>query len=147
MKEIERFAKAYIKKHKTDEQITLLNNNRHYQRHLDEIAEAAQCRRERKANPKPKPPDKDCFIYLIKDMRRGWHKVGKARNVSARFSQLKTANAWIELVFYYRGKESDEGIIHGVLHGFGKHIDGEWFNMDAADIEYFHKYFSTDTPF
>ena len=148
MRAIEKFAKAYIKKHKTDEQITLLNNNLNYQRYLDEMAGSEKRRQERKNNPKPPPVDQDCFIYLIKDGRRGLHKVGKANNVSTRFSQLKTANPGIELVFHYRGKESDEKAIHSVLEGFGKRVDGEWFNMNEADIQYFQQYFvKEDLPF
>jgi len=130
-------AKRYIKKHKNQDEIDRLNNELAYLQELQEIRE----KRERKNKIKPQKIDNPCHIYLVHDVIRGLHKVGKAKTVSTRFCQLKTSNPGIELICSYRGVESDEKAIHSVLKSFGKHVDGEWFLMDSADIDYFHRYF------
>ena len=82
---------------------------------------------------------KKCDIYLIKDTARGLHKIGKARNVSNRFSQLKTANACIELVESYKGFESDEKELHKAFKKL--RVSGEWFALTEAHILEFRSFF------
>lgn len=139
-------AKKYIRKYKTEEEIQRLNNELEDKRQLDEMRIAREKRLKKNECVKSNV-DRVCHIYLIKDTIRGLHKIGKAKNVDTRFSQIKTSNPGVQLICSYIGKESDEKTIHSVLHGFGKHVDGEWFNMGEADIDYFHHYFNQSIGF
>lgn len=78
---------------------------------------------------------KSCHIYLIQDAIRGFYKIGKAKNYSSRFSGLKTANPCIELVLAYSGFLEDERFFHQYFTEQGKHIGGEWFELNESDIE------------
>jgi hypothetical protein len=139
-------AKKYVRKYKTEDEIERLNIELRDKMELDEIR-AARERRINKSEYLQKKVDNECHIYLIKDTIRGVYKIGKAKNVDTRFSQIKTSNPGVQLVCSYFGKESDEKTIHSVLHSFGKHVDGEWFNMGEADIDYFHQYFDKSIGF
>ena len=81
-------------------------------------------------------------VYLIRDIYRGCHKIGVAKNAETRFTQLKTANAGIELVAFFVGVAQDERILHRHFTGQGKRIDGEWFSLEKSDIEHIEKYFN-----
>jgi len=133
-------AKKYIKKYKTDNEVERVNIDYFKNKNIEDTQKRISDRKERVLNP-PKKTDVSCYIYLMKDTIRGFHKIGMSGNVGARLKQLKTANAGIELVCFYRGKESDERVIHSVLGSFGKKVDGEWFLLSTADLDYFHQYF------
>lgn len=150
MNAIAEYCKRYVRKYKTEEAITEASNHYADLQELNEIRRQREERQTRANEPfkKKEKLDRDCYIYLIKDRIRGFHKIGKAKNVSSRFSQLKTANPGIELVYHYRGKESDERALHSLLDAFDKRVDGEWFNLDDSDIQGFQNYFSeNDLPF
>jgi len=133
-------AKKYIKKYKTDDEVERVNIDYFKNKDIEDTKKRISDKKDRILNP-PQKIDVSCFIYLMKDTIRGLHKIGMAGNVGARFKQLKTANAGIELVCFYRGKESDEQVIHSVLRSFGKNVDCEWFLLSTADLDYFHNYF------
>jgi hypothetical protein len=84
--------------------------------------------------------DDKCFIYLILDLSRGFHKIGKATNVQNRFAQLKTANASIELVTHYPGCDNDEKMLHKIFNE--RQVSGEWFDLNESHINAFHSYFN-----
>lgn len=90
----------------------------------------------------PKPP-KECYIYVIKDTVRGFHKIGKATNLANRFSSLRTANPAIEIVCHFKGNDFDEKQLHAIFNEMGKHIDGEWFSLTQDDINTINDYFTS----
>jgi hypothetical protein len=81
----------------------------------------------------------DCFIYVVKDIKRGLIKIGKANNVFNRFKQLKTANAEIELLTSYRGTIKDEKILHSYFDS--DRVSGEWFCLTQDQVEFIQTYF------
>lgn len=83
-----------------------------------------------------------CTIYLMKDTIRGFIKIGMTSGLSGRFSQLKTANPAIEILKSYIGTRDDEVILHKHFMQHGKRVDGEWFSLGNADIEYVDNYFN-----
>lgn len=91
--------------------------------------------RERRAMECKKENPKDCHIYLIRDTIRGFSKIGRAKNYQARFASLRTANPCIELVFVFDGIEEDEPFFHNYFSKQGKHIGGEWFELNEQDLE------------
>lgn len=148
MKSIAEYAKAYVRKYKTQDNLDLID---YKNREAAEIAEIRrkQEEREKKRIQRTGPgPDFHCDIYLLKDTIRDVYKVGRSSNFHERFKQLKTANAGIELVACYKGVPNDEKVIHSVYDGFEKRVSGEWFKLNEADIDYFVKYFvKCDLPF
>lgn len=82
-------------------------------------------------------------IYLIKDIFRGIYKIGKAICAKKRLKQLKTANGGIELIRFFDGVSEDERILHKHFTKRGKWIDGEWFSLEASDIEHIESYFTS----
>jgi len=97
--------------------------------------EKERAEKERRAIEGQKEKKKDCHIYLIQDTIRGFYKIGKAKNYTARFSSLKTANPCIELVLAFSGIVEDEPFFHNYFTEQGKHIGGEWFELSGRDVE------------
>jgi len=92
-------------------------------------------REQRAANGKKEKP-KDCHIYFIKDQIRGYFKIGQSKNYKTRFDTLKTANPCIELVLACSGIFEDEKWFHNYFTQSGKHIGGEWFELDSEDMNF-----------
>jgi len=84
--------------------------------------------------------DAECFIYVVKDIKRGLIKIGKANNVYNRFNQLKTANAEIELLTSYRGTIKDEKALHSYFDS--DRVSGEWFCLTQDQIDFIETYFN-----
>jgi hypothetical protein len=143
--------KSFTKKNNTQEKIDFLNWKLkvEHERAYEEMLEKERVRAdERKKTQESMPPrDYPCYIYLIKDTIRDVYKVGRAGNVKQRFGQLKTANAGIELVAFYKGHESDEREIHHVYEFTGRRISGEWFKLDEEGLSFFHEWFDESKPF
>jgi len=83
-----------------------------------------------------------CTIYLMKDTIRGFIKIGMTNSLSGRLTQLKTANPAIEILKSYIGTTNDEKILHKHFMQHGKRVDGEWFTLGNADLEYIENYFN-----
>lgn len=85
--------------------------------------------------------DMQCDIYLIKDTVRGCYKIGRSKNANSRFRELKTANAAIELCFFYKGIVKDEQVLHEMFAT--NRITGEWFDLPSqVYIDAIHNYFA-----
>ena len=73
------------------------------------------------------------YIYIIKS-KEGF-KIGKATDYKSRFSSIKTSSP-IELklhkVYYVKDADSTEKRLHGLVKG--KHIRGEWFDLERDDL-------------
>lgn len=92
--------------------------------------------------PPSQKREKKCIVYVMRDTVRGFHKIGITKSLSSRLSQLKTANPAIEIVTHYNGIDTDEKHLHSVFKEMGKHIDGEWFELDSEDLELISEYFN-----
>lgn len=101
------------------------------------IARRAEARENK--GKKTKSMGLECFVYLVKDIPRGLYKIGKAVNVQSRMNQLKTANASIELVAWYKGVSSDERALHSIFEE--RRVSGEWFSLEDDQIEFIKNYF------
>lgn len=148
MESINTYSREYLKKYKTQDSLDLIDLKRREAEDIEHIRKRQQEKEERALQKFQEVTEKPCDIYLIKDTIREVYKVGKAKNFSERFKQLKTANAGIELVAFYLGVPSDEKVIHSVYDSFNKRVSGEWFKLDQADIDYFFEYFvKPELPF
>ncbi len=103
----------------------------------DEIKAIEKARIEKeRAKEKPKQQaSKSCHIYVIRDTIRGFHKIGQSKNYISRFKTLRSANPCVEMVLAYSGIFEDEGWFHEHFTRKGKHIGGEWFELNESDIE------------
>ena len=128
------FAKQYIKQFKNDENIEFLNWQNEKKRDEQNAAWAEKVK-ERGTAPIP------CFIYLLKDDFRGLHKIGRAKNIQNRISQLKTANSGVSLVAHWEAGKHFESELHSMFDDFRS--SGEWFNLSSEHINQVHEFFNT----
>ncbi len=136
------YAKQFLKRYPTNDHVEL--QNMRIQKWHDEWNEAyAKKLAAERAEAKENKDRRD--IYIIKDIYRGCHKIGIAKDVAIRLTQLKTANAGIELVKFFNGVVSDERILHKHFTQQGKRIDGEWFSLDVSDLKHIESYFQSKT--
>lgn len=74
------------------------------------------------------------YVYIVKAF--GFYKIGKAYNVERRLSQIQTnLPVPLELVLTIQTKR------HGLECALHRKFDrkrqqGEWFNLDASDLEW-----------
>ena len=98
-------------------------------------------RTNKEPEPRPvweRPTDKPGYIYLVKHSS-GIYKIGRTENLKTRMRGLETSNpaGSIELIASFktetaRAKEAD---MHTIFAEKRDH--GEWFNLDAKDVEQF----------
>lgn len=79
-----------------------------------------------------------CYIYLMVDTTNNFHKIGISNNPKYREHTLQSEKPTIELLCAkeYPSRtiaEAFESALHRVYAS--KRIRGEWFNLDASDIE------------
>jgi hypothetical protein len=100
-------------------------------RALREQAEAERLRRkEEKMAPKSKRPT---FVYLMRDERSGFIKIGRAKDPDARERTLQSENPHVLMVLCHPADASIERELH---HKYGDfRVRGEWFRLSIAQIE------------
>lgn len=79
-----------------------------------------------------------CYVYLMKDLANGYSKIGISNNPEYREHTLQSEKPTIELVCAKVFPSRKVAMaIESSLHSCydEKHIRGEWFNLDASDIE------------
>lgn len=79
-----------------------------------------------------------CYVYLMIDTTNNYHKIGISNNPKYREHTLQSDKPTIELLCAkeYPSRaiaEAFESALHRVYSS--KRIRGEWFNLDASDIE------------
>ena len=79
-----------------------------------------------------------CYVYLMVDTTNNFHKIGISNNPKYREHTLQSDKPTIELLYAkeYPSRtiaEAFEAALHRVYAN--KRIRGEWFNLDASDIE------------
>lgn len=114
------------------------------QRELERDLFFAQSDRPVRAESKKKRKPQKSVVYVMKDNVRGFYKIGFSTNLAARISALKTANPAIEIVAEYPGTRQDEAELHNCFGWSGKHVGGEWFDLNKGDLAYIEFYFSED---
>lgn len=74
------------------------------------------------------------MIYFIQNADTGHVKIGRARNVQQRLSNLQTANSGtLVLLARCAGSRETERDLHQRFKS--KHVRGEWFDISAQDVE------------
>lgn len=81
---------------------------------------------------------RSCYVYLMIDTTNNFHKIGISNNPQYREHTLQSDKPTIELLCTkeYPSRaiaEAIESALHKVFAS--KRIRGEWFNLDASDIE------------
>jgi hypothetical protein len=79
---------------------------------------------------RPKLPTR--FVYLMRNRRNGFVKIGLSANPSYREGTLQAEEPEVELLFSYPGNQEIEEGLH--LMFSNKRLRGEWFALSKADI-------------
>lgn len=82
---------------------------------------------------------KQTWVYLMKDLRNGFYKIGESAVPQYREKTLQSEQPLIELVEAWSGTTDDEKHLHRCFAE--KRIRGEWFRLNDSDIEEIEKYF------
>jgi hypothetical protein len=80
------------------------------------------------------------FIYLMRDERTSYHKIGKSNNPHHRERTLQSDNPLIVLVDSWLGVSSDEKYLHKRFEK--QRIRGEWFDLKEQDLQEIYNYFA-----
>lgn len=91
-------------------------------------------------NYKKEQKNENGFIYLMKDKRNGYTKIGYSKNPEFREKTLQSEVPDIEMIFQHIGNMKLEKELHKALDH--KRIRGEWFNLDFVDIDNIKAYIS-----
>ncbi len=89
---------------------------------------------------KQKLANDQTFIYLIKDFRSGFYKIGYSKNPRYRESTLQSEQPLIELVTAWLGTPEDEYKIHKEFNNF--RIRGEWFDLREDALMFLFLWFA-----
>jgi hypothetical protein len=79
------------------------------------------------------------FVYLMKDLKNNYYKIGISNKPKFRESTLQSENPNIELIYFHKGSKSDEYYLHNLFSN--KRVRGEWFNLNENDIIDIYEYF------
>jgi predicted GIY-YIG superfamily endonuclease len=82
--------------------------------------------------------NEECFVYLMKDIRNGRHKIGIARNPEIRERTLQSEQPKTQLVVYKKYvNRKIAAAFEKALHETYSHkrSRGEWFALDAEDLK------------
>lgn len=81
------------------------------------------------------------FVYLMKNERNGFYKIGFSKNPTIRERTLQAEEPEVKLLFTFEGDFKDEFLLHATFEK--KRIRGEWFMLLPNDVEQFCQYFRT----
>ncbi len=99
----------------------------------DERKAKYQEERQRPKDEGPPKPPRMGFIYLMKNKRNGFVKIGFSKKPRHRERTLQAEDPDTEMLFAFVASFHDEEKVHEKFAG--KRVRGEWFNLDEADIE------------
>lgn len=83
---------------------------------------------------------KSTYVYLIKNHRNGFVKIGRSVNPSTREKTLQSEEPELEMIFHHKGLESDELFLHQKFNE--KRLRGEWFKLDDEDVKFIVEHMS-----
>lgn len=77
------------------------------------------------------------YLYIMKDISNGYHKIGISKNPLHRERTLQSEKPTIELVWVSDEISSKARTIEKALHSYfeHRHIRGEWYNLSSHQIE------------
>lgn len=79
-----------------------------------------------------------CHVYLMKDLRNGYHKIGISKDPQYREKTLQSEQPEIEMICHkrYPSRKIAEAIEAALHKAYGEQrIRGEWFNLTATDVQ------------
>lgn len=94
-----------------------------------ELREATTSRPEKAIKKRPV----ETRIYLMRNERNGFIKIGKSKNPLARETTLQSEDPEITLIKSWPGMPSDELRLHGLYQAF--RVRGEWFRLKPEHID------------
>jgi len=99
---------------------------------------APQYLREAVAELNPKHPAKQIlrrptYLYLMRDSRNGYVKIGRAKNPTVRERTLQSEQPCIELIEAWEADVHTERTLHKQYAD--KRIRGEWFALTDSDVQ------------
>ena len=85
---------------------------------------------------KGEPVSRAAHVYVVKLVDEDIYKIGQTKNLELRLCSLIKRHGPVNLEYVSTTTEANE--FEGKLHSFfaKKHVEGEWFKLDEADIEY-----------
>lgn len=73
-----------------------------------------------------------CFVYIMKDQRSGYYKIGSSNNPQYREKTLQSECPMIDLVFAIPAPRKVEKELHDKYSLL--RVRGEWFSLHEADV-------------
>lgn len=85
----------------------------------------------KKKEPEPK------YLYIMKDISTGYHKIGISKNPQYREKTLQSEKPTIEIVWVSDSTTIKARDIEKALHNYFEHrrTRGEWYNLSSHQIE------------
>ena len=81
------------------------------------------------------------YVYLMYLPSRGIYKIGRTKNIDRRLARLQQKHgqdlALVKAIEHFHASDT-ELLLHD--HFCDKRLDGEWFCLDAKDLERFELY-------
>lgn len=108
-----------------------------YEKALDAYGFSWPRTEENSMNLAPSATEESCYVYLMKDVANGFHKIGISNNPEYREGTLQSEKPTIELVCAKQfPSRTIAKAIESALHKTyeTKHLRGEWFQLEAKDI-------------
>lgn len=78
-------------------------------------------------------PAKPTFVYVMRNSRNGYHKIGFSTEPRFREKTLQSQEPEVSLLFAFPGTVEDEERLHDRFAS--KRLRGEWFNLTPEDVE------------
>ena len=79
------------------------------------------------------PNDNPIFVYLMRNNRNGYYKIGKSKNPIYREVTLQAEDPDVILILAVKCRAAVERDLH---RHFARHrLRGEWFSLSAAQVE------------
>lgn len=77
---------------------------------------------------------KETWVYLMKDLRTGFHKIGESNNPHYRERTLQAEQPLIELVEAWKTEAWVERHLHDCFKNY--RLRGEWFDLPQEHIDF-----------
>lgn len=74
------------------------------------------------------------FIYLMKNRRNGYYKIGRSKNPKYRERTLQSEEPDVSLVWKVKGTHDDEKHLHKKFKSV--RLRGEWFSLSGDDVRW-----------
>ena len=90
------------------------------------------------SNQQPKVERDFCYVYLMKDKRNGYHKIGISKEPKYREKTLQSEQPAIEMVCNkrYPSRKIAEAIEAALHKAYAEQrVRGEWFNLSDIDVQ------------